>query len=65
MFGSIIFLGTKLTEQTKLLKALENELNECRKESFERFEVAVALSDICDKFQSSKNAKNKYICQKK
>lgn len=65
IFFCVIFLGVKLESQKAEIETLKTELNECRQTSFERFEIARQLSDICDKFQSSRNEKYKFICQKK
>jgi len=56
---SMIYLSC--TNLKKENEQLRKELKECNETSFKRFEHARKLSDICDTFQSSRKAKNKYI----
>jgi len=65
LFIALLLINKELIKAKKENDKLKTELKDCNELSFERFQEAVALSDICDQFQSSRNAKNKYICQKK
>ena len=60
-FLTVILLADTVEKQKGQIELLETNLKECRKQSFERHEMAKDLSNICDEFQSSRRAKNKYI----
>ena len=63
----IICLGVsvyKLNKQTlslyDLIELKDKEIVRVNKVAYERFVIALDLTDICNKFQSSRNAKKEY-----
>lgn len=63
LFFGLIYLNFQLIKANEINEELVKELKECRETSFKRFEHARNLTDICDEFQSSRRAKNKYIAK--
>lgn len=62
LFGwYIVDLNKENDSINKSYKETKIELSTCNKRSYERFELAKDLTEICDRFRSSRTAKTKYM----
>ena len=57
----LYFCTVKINNLEEELTKKEILLSECRKTSYNRFKRAIDLGVICDRFKSSKNAKDEMI----
>lgn len=61
---AVYLLNDDNNDLEELLDKKEVELSDCTKKSYKRFEYAKDLTDICNRFQSSRNAKREYLFKK-